>query len=124
MSSSGEFVSTEEAARTLGVTVQHIRRLVDSGELLRIARGLIDRASLDRYLTERQGSRTRVWAEHTAWGAIALLSRDTPAWLGPVQASRLRGALRQITDPGDLLTRTRDRASGSFPLVVIRRCWS
>ena len=67
MSSSGEFVSTEEAARVLGVTVQQVRRIVDSGELIRIARGLIDRASLDRYLAEHHGGRTRVWAEHTAW---------------------------------------------------------
>jgi len=110
MSLSGEFVSTEEAARILGVTVQHVRRLADSGELTRLARGLIDGSSLDRYLAERQGGRTRVWAEHTAWGAIALLSGDTPAWLGPVQASRLRSALREITDPFDLLARTRDRA--------------
>jgi excisionase family DNA binding protein len=105
-----EFVSTEEAARVLGVTVQHVRRLADSGELTRIARGLIDRSSLDRFLTERQGGRTRVWAEHTAWGAIALLSGDTPSWLGPVQASRLRNALREITDPADLVVRTRGRA--------------
>lgn len=110
MSSSGEFVSVEEAARTLGVTVQHVRRLSDAGELTRIARGLIDRASLERYLIERPGKRTRVWAEHTAWGAIALLSGDLPAWLGPVQASRLRSTLREIADPADLMVRTRDRA--------------
>ena len=59
MSSSGGFEGTEEAARTLGVTVQHIRSLADSGELTRIARGLIDRTALDRNLTERQGGRDR-----------------------------------------------------------------
>lgn len=110
MASSGEFVSTEEAARILGVTVQHVRKLADAGDLIRIARGVVDRASLDRYVAERQGGRTRVWAEHTAWAAVALLSEDTPTWLGPVQISRLRGSLREITDPADLLVRTRDRA--------------
>lgn len=124
MSLSGEFVRTEEAARILGVTVQHVRRLADSGDLTRIARGLIGRSSLDRYLAERQGGRTRVWAEHTAWGAIALLSGDTPAWLGSVQASRLRGALRGITEPADLLVRARDRAKvhtfAGHPAAVTR----
>lgn len=110
MASSAEFISTEEAARILGVTVQHVRKLADAGDLIRIARGIIDRSSLDRYVAERQGGRTRVWAEHTAWAAIALLSGDRPTWLGQVQVSRLRGTLREITDPADLLVRTRDRA--------------
>lgn len=104
------FVSTEEAARTLGVTVQHVRRLADSGELTRIARGLIDRASLERYLAARQGGRTRVWAEHTAWGAIAMLSGMHAEWLGPTQASRVRARLRAISDPAGLVTQARDRA--------------
>ena len=110
MSSSGEFVTTEEAARTLGVTVQHVRRLADSGALTRIARGLIERTSLDRHLAERQGGRTRVWAAHTAWGAIAMLSGTFADWLGPAQGSRLQSALREITDPAELVARTRDRA--------------
>lgn len=110
MSSSRDFVTTEEAARTLGVTVQHVRRLADSGDLSRVARGIIDRGSVDRYIAERQGGRTRVWAEHTAWGAIALLSDMYADWLGPVQASRLRTALRHVTKPADLVARTRDRA--------------
>lgn len=111
MSSGGELVSTEEAARTLGVTVQHVRRLAESRELTRVARGLIDRSSLERHLTARQGGRTRVWAEHTAWGAVALLSGEAPSWLGQSQASRLRGALRDMTDSADLITRTRGRAT-------------
>lgn len=110
MASSGEFVSTEEAARTLGVTVQQVRRLADSGELTRIARGLIDRTSLDRYLAQLQGGRTRVWAEHTAWGSIAMLSGVHADWLGPAQRSRMRSALREIVDPTELVARTRDRA--------------
>lgn len=110
MTSSAEFVSTEEAAHILGVTVQHVRGLVDSGHLIRVARGIIDRASLERYRAEHRGGRTRVWSEHTAWAAIALLSGDAPIWLGPVQVSRLRATLREITVPSDLVVRTRDRA--------------
>lgn len=105
-----ESVSTVEAARVLGVMVQHVRRLVDSGNLIRIARGLIDRDSLDRYLAERHGGRTRVWAQPTAWGAIAVLSGMHADWLGSPQASRVRAWLRAVTDPVDLVVQTRDRA--------------
>jgi hypothetical protein len=112
MSSTGDFLTTEEAATTLGVTVQQVRRLADGGELVRLARGLIDRASLDRYLAERQGGRTRVWAEHTAWGAIAMLSGMAFAvWLGPAQGSRIRSTLRAMTDPDELVVRCRERAA-------------
>ena len=45
MAADGSFVSTPDAARALGVTVQHVRRLADSGDLIRVARGLIDRES-------------------------------------------------------------------------------
>jgi excisionase family DNA binding protein len=110
MSSSGDFATTEEAASILGVTVQHVRRLVDSGDLSRVARGLVDRASLDRYQAASKGHRTRVWAEHTAWGAIALLSGVHPSWLGSAQLSRLRGVLKSEIRVVGLVARTRDRA--------------
>ncbi|MBM6403302.1 hypothetical protein JQN72_03455 [Phycicoccus sp. CSK15P-2] len=93
------------------MTVQHVRRLANSGELTRVARGLIDRDSLERYLAERHGGRTRVWAEHTAWGAIAMLSGRPVDWLGTTQASRLRASLHALTGPADLITQTRNRAS-------------
>ncbi|MGG5259204.1 helix-turn-helix domain-containing protein [Phycicoccus avicenniae] len=110
MTVGASFVSTQDAARALGVTVQHVRRLADSGDLVRVARGLIDRDSLESYIAERHGGRTRVWAEHTAWAAVAMLSGVSVDWLGPSQTSRLRGSLRAITDTADLVTRTRDRA--------------
>lgn len=103
-------MSTVEAARVLSVTVHQVRRLAASDELTRVARGLIDRDSLERYLAERQGGRSRVWAEHTAWGAIAVLSGMYAEWLGPAQASRVRGWLREVTDPADLVAQTRDRS--------------
>lgn len=111
MAAGGSFVSTPDAARALGVTVQHVRRLADSGDLVRVARGLIDRDSLESYIAGRHGGRTRVWSEHTAWAAVAMLSGVYVDWLGPTQASRLRASLRAITDPADLVTQTRDRAS-------------
>ena len=86
------------------------RRLAASGAVTRIARGLVDPGSVDHYLQSQRQGRTRAWAEHTAWGAVALLSGHDPEWLGAVQASRLRSALRDISEVDDLLTRLRDRA--------------
>lgn len=107
---SGEFLTIEETANTLGVSPRHARRLADSGAVTRIARGLVDRDSVDRYLHSQRQGRTRAWAEHTAWGAVALLSGRNAEWLGAVQTSRLRSTLREISDADDLQTRMRDRA--------------
>jgi len=106
----GEFLTIEETASTLGVSTRHARRLADAGAITRIARGLVDRGSVDHYLASQRQGRTRTWAEHTAWGAVALLSNLDADWLGAAQASRLRSTLRDITDVDDLLTRMRDRA--------------
>lgn len=105
-----EFLTIEETANTLGVSTRHARRLADSGAVSRVARGLIDRASVDRYLHSQHLGRTRAWAEHTAWGAVALLAGQDARWLGATQASRLRRHLREITEVDDLLARMRDRA--------------
>ncbi len=107
---SREFLTLEETANTLGVSSRHARRLADTGAISRIARGLIDRGSVDRYLQSQRMGRTRAWAEHTAWGAVATLAGQDADWLGMTQASRLRQSLRELTDVDDLLTRTRDRA--------------
>jgi len=106
----GDFLTLDETAATLQVSARHARRLADSGAITRVARGLIERGSVDRYLASHQQSRTRSWAEHTAWGAIALLAGAEMDWLGATQTSRLRGTLRQIHDPAELLTRLRERA--------------
>lgn len=106
-----EFYTTEETARLIGVGQRRVQQMIDNGDLARVTRGLISATSVDRYLAAHPSSRTRAWAEHTAWAAIALLSGTHVDWLGPTQTSRLRAALRQITEPADLVTRTRDRAA-------------
>ncbi|OIN82357.1 hypothetical protein BMG05_02745 [Mycobacterium malmoense] len=104
-----EFVAAMDAARRLGVTTRQVQYLVARGDLRPVARGLIDRTSLDRFIAIRQGARHRAWSEGTAWAAVAMLS-DLPApWLGPTQRSRLRGAIRQLTGT-ELVGRTRGRA--------------
>lgn len=107
----GNFLTIEETASALGVSTRHARRLAESGAITRVARGLIDNTSVDHYLQSRHRGRTRAWAQHTAWGAAALLSGNDAYWLGPTQASRLRRALREIADASELVTRMRDRAA-------------
>lgn len=110
MSGSGDFYTTEEVARLIGVGQRRVQQMLDNGDLARVARGLVGATSVDRYLAAHPNSRTRAWAEHTAWAAIALLSGTHVDWLGATQTSRLRATLREITDPADLVARTRDRA--------------
>jgi hypothetical protein len=107
----GSVYGTEETARLLGVSQRRVQQLLETGELTRVARGLVDATSVERYRAVGQGARTRAWAERTAWGAIALLSGIHADWLGPAQASRLRSALREIAGSAELVARTRDRAT-------------
>ena len=110
MASRGDFLTTHEVSDLLGIESRQVRGLAETGAITRIARGVFDRTSVERYRLERGSGRTRTWAEHTAWGAIALLSNAAPLGLGDTQRSRLRATLREITDPTELTVRLRDRA--------------
>lgn len=104
-----EFVGVTDAARRLGVTTRQVQHLAAQGDLRFVARGLVDRTSLDRYLAARQGSRYRAWSETTTWGAIAILTGRNAHWLGQTQRSRLKTRLRRLTAV-ELVGRARDRA--------------
>jgi len=109
-----DFLTIGETASTLGVSTRHANRLASSGDITLVARGLVDQGSVDRYLRSQRQGRTRAWAAHTAWGAVAILSGQDADWLGAAQASRLRATLRDITEVDDLLTRMRDRTRVHF----------
>lgn len=98
-----------EAAERLGVSTRQVQHLVARGELLSLARGVVDETSVERLLAVRRGSHTRAWAESTAWAAVALLSGRAAGWLGESQRSRLRGRLRGM-DIDELVERARGRA--------------
>jgi excisionase family DNA binding protein len=110
MTERADLMTIEEAATLLGLSRQRVNSLIEAGSLTRVARGIVSRASVERYLTSRPGQRRRVWTEATAWAAITLLAGGPVHWLGAPQASRLRGILRDITDPLELVDRTRERA--------------
>ena len=128
MSLRSEYVDVGEAARMLGVTKRHVARLGEQGQIRYLTRGLVDRGSVNQYLSEREFSRSRPWSEATAWGAVALLSGIEVDWLGQVQTSRLRGRLRRLaTDENgahEFVGRARVRASvrnyESFGFIVSR----
>lgn len=107
----GDFLTTQEVSDLLGVEARQVRVLAEAGSIIRVARGIFDRRSVERYRAQRGSGRTRTWAEHTAWGAIAMLSGAAPLGLGDVQTYRLRATLREITDPTELAIRLRDRAT-------------
>lgn len=107
-----DYMTTNEVSNLLGVEERQVRALATNDAITRIARGIYDRYSVERYRAEGGTNRTRVWAELTAWAAIDLLSTGTTGFkLGDTQTSRLRASLRQITDPAELATRLRDRAA-------------
>lgn len=110
MASASDFLTTHEVSDLLGVEARQVRALSETGSITRVARGIFDRTSVERYRAERGSGRTRTWAEHTAWGAIAMLSGAAPLGLGDAQTYRLRAALREITEPTELAIRLRDRA--------------
>jgi len=128
MSLRSEYVDVGEAARMLGVTKRHVARLGEQGQIRYLTRGLVDRGSVNEYLSEREFSRSRPWSEATAWGAVALLSGIEVDWLGQVQTSRLRGRLRRLATDKDgsheFVGRARVRASvrtyESFGFLVSR----
>lgn len=104
-------LTLSEAALSLGVSKRRAQQMAESGQITRVARGLFDRASVERHRAERGAGLTRTWAEHTAWGAIAMLSQLAPFGLGDTQTYRLRAILREITGPVELAVRLRDRAT-------------
>jgi len=105
-----ELIAVSAAARLLGVSERRVRQMAGSGDLTLPARGLVDRASLQRHLATRQGAHTRAWSCETAWAGVALLCGVEVDWLGTVQRSRLRTSLRATTAQA-LVSRARNRAS-------------
>jgi hypothetical protein len=102
-------MSVRAAAQLLGVTEKQVQHLGRRGEVLYVARGLLDGASVRAFQAMRQGRHTRGWSGRTAWAAVALLSGRDAEWLGQGQISRLRSRLRDI-DSADLVAATRNRA--------------
>lgn len=91
------YMTTAEAAWTLGTDVKTVRGWVDSGQLPLAGRAgrtfLLEPTSVQR-MAGYSRHRGRSWAPGTAWAAIHLVSGGRAEWLIPQNRSRLRTALR------------------------------
>ncbi|GAB3052979.1 hypothetical protein GCM10027079_18890 [Sediminivirga luteola] len=106
-----DLLGVSDAAEMLGVTRRQVNRLTASGDLVKVARGLVDRTSVERYLASGGAAHVRGWTEPTAWAAITLLAGGEPYWLGAPQRSRLRHALHTVSSPSEFTARVRNRAT-------------
>ena len=105
-------MAVSEAAERLGVSTRQVQHLVAQGDVRQLARGIVDRTSVDRLLAVRGGSHRRAWSEATAWGAVSLLAGGDAEWMGETQRSRLRTRLRGLS-AAELVERARNRADVS-----------
>lgn len=104
------FLTIAEAARALGTSTRHARRLAESGAITKVARGLVDADSVRRHVATRYPGTPRSWETRAAWAAIGLLAGHDPLWLGETQTSRLRARLRSLDDSSILAAKVRNRA--------------
>lgn len=105
-----DFLSLAEAADRIGVSERQVRNLAAGGDIVLVARGVVDADSVSAFLWNRGLVTRRVWSEGTAWAAIGLLAGIDVSWLGASQVSRLRKQLTGI-DAAELTSRVRHRAT-------------
>lgn len=105
-----ELMALAAAAEQIGVSQRQARNLAEAGDIILIARGVVDADSVSGYLRNRGLVKRRVWSEATAWAAIGLLARADATWLGASQCSRLKKQVADM-DATELPSRVRNRAA-------------
>jgi excisionase family DNA binding protein len=109
-------MTTNDAARLLGVSVRQVQRLADAERLDVVDHvgrtALLDAASVHK-LARLGTARGRSWYARTVWAAIAMLDGDNRAALSnPSQLWHLRNRVRHM-DADDLV-----RSAGSRATVI------
>jgi hypothetical protein len=69
-----EPISLATATERISVSERQARNLADAGDILLLARGVVDADSVSAYLRDRGVVAWRVWSERTAWGTIGSLA--------------------------------------------------
>jgi excisionase family DNA binding protein len=114
MTASGraDAMTSDEAARSLGVSVRQVQRLVETGELTgagRVGRSLLIDTGSVNLLRANGSQRGRPWNQRTVWVALELLSGTISNELTSSQRWHLRERLRGMTS-ADLVRLSRRRA--------------
>lgn len=106
-------MSVADASAALGVTGRQVERLAQAGDIVitrRIGRALmLDSASVHR-CAQMSRYRGRPWSEHSAWGALTLLSGLEVDWLPAAHRTRLRNRMVRST-PDEIAHLARRRQS-------------
>jgi len=105
-----DLLSLAEAADRIGVSQRQAWNLANAGDIVLIARGVVDADSVSAFLRRRGLVTRRVWSKETAWAAVGLLAGVDISWLGASQASRLRKQVSSM-DVAELTSRVRNRAT-------------
>ena len=104
-----EFLTSQEVATLLGVSLRQVSNLRREGHVVAVADGVYDRASVLRVRNARAAHRQRAWTERTAWQAIAITAGVEAHFIGQTQRSRLKAALR-LMEAETFVSLVRDRA--------------
>ena len=107
-------MSTQEAAKRLGVSQRQIQRLVAShalrGEWTAGRTLLVDALDVNARRHAAEQARGRPWSSDVSWGALWMLSGLEAAWLTATQRSRLHHRLGELSVEV-ILARCRKRVS-------------
>lgn len=97
MESAGEWISTADAARRLGLTPGRVRRLIASGALRarRVGGRFLVRASDVEARATAEVVTGRPFSPRRAWALVLLASGIAPTGLDAVTTSKLRRVLRE-----------------------------
>src|SRR5690349_13905453 len=88
-----ELLTSREVATLLGVSLRQVSNLRREGQVVAVADGVYDRASVLRVRNARAAHRQRAWTERTAWQAIAMTTGVDAHFIGQTQRSRLKASL-------------------------------
>jgi len=87
-------MSTFEAAKSIGVSIQRMRALAHGGRVA--AHKIGHRWVIEEIPSDRRQESGRPLSSGIAWAALAILGGQKPEWIDPTARSRLRRRMRDV----------------------------